>query len=92
MLWAGLNKSWKQHPKKTAAVRPLTSNHANHSRKTRYAGVSKDELISEILLWTPTHGHTSIDRPAKTYIHRLCADTGCRVKDLPGAMDDLDEW
>ena len=27
-----------------------------------------DELISDVLLWTPTHGHTSVDQPGKTYI------------------------
>ena len=32
---------------------------------------SKDELISNILLWTTTHGHTSVDQPAKTYIRQL---------------------
>ena len=27
----------------------------------------KDKLKSDILLWTPTHGHTSVDWSAKTY-------------------------
>ena len=26
------------------------------------------------------------------YIHKLCADTGCNLKDLPRAMIDRDEW
>ena len=38
---------------------------------TRYCWSSKDELISDILLWTTTHGHTSIGWPVKTYIHQL---------------------
>ena len=29
---------------------------------------SKDELINDVLLGTPTHGHTSIGQPTKTYI------------------------
>ena len=29
---------------------------------------SKDELINDVLLWTPPHGHTSVGRPVKTYI------------------------
>ena len=42
---------------------------------------SKDELINNILLCTPTHGQTSMGLPAKNYIHQLCADTGCRLED-----------
>ena len=35
-------------------------------------GEVRDKLISNILRWTPTHGHTSICQPAKTYIYLLC--------------------
>ena len=31
-------------------------------------------------------------RPARTHIQQLCADTGCKPEDLPGAMDDREEW
>ena len=34
---------------------------------------SKDELISDVLLWTPLHGRAKVGRPARTYIQRLCA-------------------
>ena len=33
---------------------------------------SKDKLISDLLLWIPTHGHTSVDRPSRTNISVLC--------------------
>ena len=33
---------------------------------------STDELISNILLWTPTHGHISVGQPAKTYPSAFC--------------------
>ena len=42
---------------------------------------SKDELMSNIFLWTPTHGHTSVGRSAKTYIHQNC--TEWRLEDIP---------
>ena len=29
---------------------------------------SKDELISDVLLLTPTHGHTSVGRPGRAYM------------------------
>ena len=31
------------------------------------------------------------NQPEIIYI-KLCADTGCSLKDLSGAMDDRDEW
>ena len=64
-------------------------------RRTRHAGHcwrSKDELISDVLLWTPTHGCASVGRPARTYIQQLCEDTGCNPEDLPEAMSDREKW
>ena len=53
---------------------------------------SKDELMSDVLLWTLIHGPTSISKPARTDIHQLSTDTGCRQDDLSGAMDDRKRW
>ena len=53
---------------------------------------SRDELISDVLLCTPTHGRAKAGRPARTYIQQLCEDTGCCPEDLPGAMNDREEW
>ncbi len=64
-------------------------------RRTRHAGHcwrSRDELISDVLLWTPTHGRAKAGRPARTYIQRLCEDTGCCPEDLPEAMNDREKW
>ena len=60
-------------------------------RQTRHAGHcwrSRDELISDVLLWTPTHSRAKAGRPARTYIQQLCEDTGCFPEDLPEAMND----
>ena len=38
---------------------------------------SKNRLIIDIFLWTPTHGQTSVGQSGKTYIHQLCTDTRC---------------
>ena len=51
---------------------------------------SKDELINDILQWTPTHGHANISWPAGTYLHQLCANTGCSLVNLPGVMDNME--
>ena len=64
-------------------------------RRTRHAGhcwTSRDELISDVLLWTPTHGRAKAGRPARTYIQQLCEDTGCCPEDLPEAMNDREKW
>ena len=91
MLRAILNKSWRQHPTKHQLYHHIPPNtKTNQSRRTRHAGHcwrSRDELISDILLWTPSHGRTKVGRPARTYIQQLSADTGCSLKDLQGAMD-----
>ena len=58
-------------------------------RRTRHAGHcwrSKDELISDVILWTPTYGQAKARRPARTYIQQLCEDTGCNPEDLLEAM------
>ena len=55
-------------------------------------GRSKRKLISDVLLWTSTHEHTSVGRPAKTYIHQLCADTACSLENLPEVMGNMDGW
>ena len=52
----------------------------------------RDELISDILLKTPSHGRAKVGRPVLTNIQQLCTDPECSLNDLPGAIDDRDEW
>ena len=64
-------------------------------RWTRHAGHcwrSRDELISDVLLWTPTYGQAKAGWPAQTYIQQLCEDTGCGPEHLPEAMNDTEKW
>ena len=56
------------------------------ARDTGYCSRSKDKLISNVLLWTPTHGHTSIGLPAKTSIHQLCGGIECCLENEPRGM------
>ena len=96
MLRAILNKSWWQHPTRHQLyghLPPITK--TIQVRRTRHAGHywrSRDELISDVLLWTPTHGRAKAGRPARTYIQQLCEDTGCCPEDLPEAMNDREKW
>ena len=64
-------------------------------RCTRHAGYywrSWDKLISDVLLWTPSHGRAKAGRPARTYIQQVCEDIGCCSGDLPEAMNDREGW
>ena len=92
MLRAILNKSWRQHPTKQhlyGHLPPITK--TIQVRGTKHAGHcwrSWDELKSNVLLWTSSHGRAKARRPVRTYIHQLCVDTGCSLEDLPKAMNE----
>ena len=96
MLRAILNTSWRQHPTRRKLYGHLSLiTKTIQDRRTRHAGHcwrSRDELISDVLLWTPTHGRAKMGRPARTYIQQLCEDTGCCPEDLPEAMNDREKW
>ena len=96
MLRAILTKSWRQHPTKHQLYGHLTPIAKTiQVRQTRHAGHcwrSRDELISDVLQWTPTYGRAKAGRPARTYIQQLCEDTGCGPEELPEAMNDREKW
>ena len=90
MLWAILNRSWRQHLTKQQLyghLPPITK--TIQIRRTRHAGHcwrSRDNL------WTPSHGRAKAGWPARTYIQQLCEDTGCSPVHLPEAMKDKERW
>ena len=96
MLQAILNKSWRQHPARhqlyghlppiTKTIQVSWTRHAGHCWR------SKNELISDVLLWTPAYGQAKAGRPARTYIQRLCEDTECSPEHQPEAMNDRERW
>ena len=96
MLWAILSKSWRQHLTRHQLyghLPPITK--TIQVRQTRHAGYcwrSREELISDVLLWTPTYGRAKAGRPARTYIQQLYEDTGHSPEDLPEAMNDWEKW
>ena len=96
MLRAILNKCWRQHPTRHQLYGHLPPIMKTiQVRWTRHAGHcwrSRDELISDLLRWTPIYGRAKAGRPARIYIQQLCEDTGCSPKDLPEAMNDREKW
>ena len=96
MLRVILNKSWRQHPIKQQLyghLSPITKTFK--IRRTRHSGHywrRRDELISDVLLWTRSRRRAKAGRPARIYIQQLYADTGYCPEDLPEAMDDRQGW
>ena len=72
MLRAILNRSWRQHPTKQqlyGSLPPITK--TIQIRRTKHAGHcwrSRDELISDLILWTLIHSRAKAGRPARAYL------------------------
>ena len=96
MLRAILNKSWRQHPTKQQLyghLPPITKTiQVKRTRHAENCWKNRDELISDVLRWTPSHGRAKAVRPARTFILQLCEDTGYSPEDLPEAMKDREGW
>ena len=96
MLRAILNKSWRQHPTKhqmCGHLPPITKTiQVRRTRHTGHCWRSRDELISDVLLWTPTYGRAKAGRPARTCIQQLCENTGGSPEDQPEAMNNREKW
>ena len=81
MLRAILNKSWRQHPTKhqlCGHLPPIPK--TIQVRRTRHAGHcwrSRDELISDVLLWTPIYGRAKQDDQLG-HTHSSCV----RIRDV----------
>ena len=96
MLRAILNKSWLQHPTRHQLYRhlpPITKTiQVKPTRYARHCWRSRDQLLSDVFLWTPTYGRAKARRPARTYIQQLWEDTGCSPEDLQEALKDREKW
>ena len=96
MLRAILNKSWTEHPTKEMLYGRLPPVSLTiKQERMRFAGHcwrSKEEIVSDLLLWMPKHGHTKRGRPRKTYIDQMTQDTGCQADELKTAMTDREGW
>ena len=83
-------------PNKASNIRPPASyTKTIQVRRNRHAGHgwrSRDELLSVVLLWTPTYDWAKVGRPARTYTQQLCENTGCSPEDLLKAMNDREKW
>ena len=82
VLRAILNKSWRQHPRRHQLyghLPPITKTIL--ARRTSHAGRccrSRDELICDVLLWTPTYGRAK----SMTTQHEHTFSSYVRIRDV----------
>ena len=94
VLRAVVNKSLRQHSTKLQLYGhlPLITK-TIQARWTRYAGHcwrSRDELISDVLQWTP-HMDEQRQEVQLGPIY-ICADAVFSLEDIPEVMDDKEGW
>ena len=96
MLRAILNKYWRQHPTRHQLYGHLPSItktiQIRRTKHTAHCWRSRNVLLSDVLLGTPTYDRVNAGRLAQTYIQQLCEDTRCSPEDLPEAMNDREKW
>ena len=96
MQRAILNKTWRQHTTKHLLYCHLPSVSktilVRRTRRAEHCWRTRDELISDVLQWPPSHGVAKAGLPARTYIQQLCEDTRCNQEDLPEAMNNREGW
>ena len=95
-LWKALNINWKSHiTYKELNGNLLPVSERLRSRRLRFAGHcarSESEVVSQVLLWQPTHGRRSRGPPKKDYIKVLVEDTGLDAQDFKNCMEERVLW
>ena len=96
MLRTALNISWKDKVTNKDLYGNLQKVSENITdRRTRFAGHCirrENEIVSDLVLWRPKHGHTSVGRPALTYLDTLVKDTGLTGEEMKACMRDRVIW
>ena len=97
MLRKVLNVSWKQHltNKELYGTQSPISN-VIRRRRLKFAGHSvrqHDQLVSELVLWEPTHGTRNRGGQVKNFVDILKEDTGCKsTQEIRTCMEDRGVW
>ena len=84
-------------PYKTAAILPLTTNLTNYPSTMNMTSWTLLEKQGRTHKWRSFSGFLHLEvsvlaKQQKTYKYQLCADTGCRLEDLPKVMANKDGW
>ncbi|KAI8498174.1 hypothetical protein Bbelb_241180 [Branchiostoma belcheri] len=96
LLRTALNIHWSQHVTNRDLYADLPRFSGKiRSRRLRFAGHchrSREEIVAELVLWTPKHGRRKAGRQAATYIDCLRRVTGLEVDYLGQVMEDRECW
>ncbi len=86
-----LNIDWSDHVTNDGLYGELPRL-SNKLRSRRLQFAAKDEAVSKVILWIPTHGQRARGRPATTYVDLLSTDTGLQTEELATALTERCEW
>ena len=90
--WIGPGDITQQSSSCTATYHPLRKlSKFSRTRHVEHCWRIRDEFISYVHLWTPSHEREKAGQPARIYIQQLCANMGCSPEDLPEAMEGMQE-
>ena len=78
LFWANFGRSTL--PNSSCIATYLSSHKPSKSDEQDMLDIA--ELISGILLWISTYGHTNVGWPAKTFIHQICVVTQCCLEEI----------
>ena len=73
-------------PRITSLIREQRMRFAGHCWR------SNNELVSDVLLWTPKHDQRSRGRPAKTFVDQMIEDIEYEMEELINVMENRNEW
>ena len=89
MLWAVLNKVWRQGPAKQQLCGHLPpSEKLSKLDEADMQGTAGEVGTNSWAIYFS--GRVKVGRSVGTYIQEHCADIGCSLEDPPGVMDDRD--
>ena len=84
--------TWKQHPTKQQLNDYLPPIQVKQTRHVGHCWRSRNKLVSNVLLWTPTRRHIGVGQPAKNHINQLYVNTGHSLEELQKAIANRDWW
>ena len=86
-FWTNLRSSTPQ-TNNCAVIIYLPPSCKRSNKAEQFMLERRGKFICNVLQWTATHGHTSVDRPSKNYIQQLCTEAGCYLGVLASSMVD----
>ena len=87
-----LNINWSTHRSKERLYGDLVQITLVIKERARFVGHcyrSKDEVVSDLIMWTNKHSKAEVGRPSETCTKQLTEDADCHLEDLPRDKEDI---